>query len=261
MKILSYNLYGSKNTKYPIPIWEERQKNLDINLSNILKDEDIKVLCFQEVNENNIDLVQKICINNNFVILEKYAMRTRTILQYNIIAIKNYIKVENITCIPHGTDDTYANVNKQIIDYGMSDYRTTVFVEFNYNNQKYIIGNVHTDHLSPEGRIKGLNKSLKFLNYTKSDYKIIVGDMNMELDCDEVSEILKNNSEYVILRQNSDYNTKYSYHGYNQNGPYNVDFAIIENNKKECYDYKIIEQEDMMKEGSDHRPIIIAIIK
>ena len=41
----------------------------------------------------------------------------------------------------------------------------------------------------------------------------------------------------------------------------NVDFAFIEKSKKDFYDYKIIKQDDMMKEGSDHRPIIIEIIK
>ena len=28
MKILSYNLYGVKDTDYPIPNWEDRQNNI-----------------------------------------------------------------------------------------------------------------------------------------------------------------------------------------------------------------------------------------
>lgn len=28
MKVLSYNIYGVKNTEYPIPKWEVRQENL-----------------------------------------------------------------------------------------------------------------------------------------------------------------------------------------------------------------------------------------
>ena len=32
MKILSYNVYGVKNTNYPIPKWEDRQKNISRSL-------------------------------------------------------------------------------------------------------------------------------------------------------------------------------------------------------------------------------------
>ena len=64
MKVLSYNIYGVKETKNPIPEWEIRQRNLYHNLNKILKDENIKVLCFQEVNENNMNLLKKIAIKN-----------------------------------------------------------------------------------------------------------------------------------------------------------------------------------------------------
>ena len=54
MKVLSYNIYGVKNTTAPTPKWEVRQENIKRILNNILKDNEIKVCCFQEVNENNI---------------------------------------------------------------------------------------------------------------------------------------------------------------------------------------------------------------
>ena len=54
MKILSYNIYGVKDTTSPIPQWNERQKNIEIIINKLLNDDDIKVCCFQEVNKNNI---------------------------------------------------------------------------------------------------------------------------------------------------------------------------------------------------------------
>ena len=40
---------------------------------------------------------------------------------------------------------------------------------------------------------------------------------------------------------------------------FDVDFAFVENNKINNYEYQIIKQVDMKDEGSDHRPIIITI--
>ena len=68
MKILSYNIYGVKDTKYPIPKWEVRQENINRILNDILQDREIKVCCFQEVNQNNIDLLNKILKNNDLEI-------------------------------------------------------------------------------------------------------------------------------------------------------------------------------------------------
>mgnify|MGYP003571278185 CR=1 FL=1 len=260
MKVLSYNVYGVKETKYPTPIWEERQNNLYINLSNILKDEDIKVLCFQEVNEYNMELITKIINENNFICLEKFPMITESVYQYNIVAVKNDIKVNNVYCLPHGMDTEYKNVNNQVIDYDMSDYRTTVFVEFNYSNKKYLIGNTHTDYISTEGKIKGIVKSLNYMDNIDADYKFVVGDMNMVSHMSEVYNILKQNSNYITLSRSRNFDiTDNSWQGYGTMEQVNVDFAFIEKDKKDLYDYKIIKQQDMMKEGSDHRPIMIDI--
>jgi len=262
MKILSYNVYGVKEPNLPIPSWGERQNNLYINLSNILKDSDIKVLCFQEVNENNMELILKIINENDFICLEKFPMLTESIYQYNIVAIKNGIKIDNICCLPHGKDVEYKNVSEQTIDYEMSDYRTTVFVKFKYNDKTYLIGNTHTDYISTGGKIKGMVKSLNFMDNIVADYKFVVGDMNMVCHMSEVYNILKQNPNYITLSRNENFNiTDNSWHGYGTMEQVNVDFAFIEKSKKDFYDYKIIKQDDMLKEGSDHRPIIIEIIK
>ena len=68
MKVLSYNIYGVKDTESPIPKWEIRQENIKKILSELLKDREIKVCCFQEVNQNNIGLLDDILKNNNLII-------------------------------------------------------------------------------------------------------------------------------------------------------------------------------------------------
>ena len=262
MKILSYNVYGVKEPNLTIPSWEERQKNIYKSLTNILKDEEIKVLCFQEVNENNLELITRIINENDFICMEKFPMITQSIYQYNIVAVKKDINVDKVYCLPHGKDTEYKNVNEQVIDYGMSDYRTTVFVEFKYDNKKYLIGNTHTDYISTEGKIKGCVKSLDYIDNIAADYRFVVGDMNMVSHMSEVYNILKQKTNYTVLSRNQNFNiTDNSWHGYGTMEQVNVDFAFIEKNKKDFYDYKIIKQDDMMKEGSDHRPIIIEIIK
>ena len=89
MKVLSYNIYGVKDTEYPIPEWEIRQKNINRILNILLQDKEIKVCCFQEVNQYNIDLLNEKLKNNNFKILEKFPMKTEKYNQYNIIAIRD----------------------------------------------------------------------------------------------------------------------------------------------------------------------------
>ena len=262
MKILSYNVYGVKNTVYPIPNWEVRQENLYKNINQILEDKDIKVLCFQEVNENNIELLEKIIRENDFICLNKFPMKTETINQYNIIAIKNTndIKVNNVFCLPHGKDEFYKSIEEQNIDYNMSDYRTTVFVELEYKNKKFLIGNIHTDYISTEGKIKGTVKSLNYMDSIEVDYKFIVGDMNMISHMSEVYNILKQNANYTTVSRNKKFDiSDNSWQGYGTQEQVNVDFAFVEKDKKDFYNYTIIKQEDMMKEGSDHRPIIISI--
>ena len=199
MKILSYNVYGVKDTVYPIPSWEVRQENLYKNINQILEDKDIKVLCFQEVNENNIELLEKITKENDFICLEKFPMKTETIKQYNIIAIKNTndIKVNNVFCLPHGKDEVYKTIEEQNIDYNMSDYRTTVFVELEYENKKFLIGNIHTDYISTEGKIKGMVKSLNYMDKQNANYKFIETLKEIGLDNVVSLNIIEELSYYV----------------------------------------------------------------
>ena len=262
MKILSYNVYGKKDVDELIPSWNTRIENLYKIINDILKDDDIKVICFQEVNENNMELITKICNENDFKILEKFAMRTRTIYQYNIIGVKNNvgIDIKNVYCLPHGEDNEYQNVEDQIIYYGMSDYRTTVFTKLEYNGKIYLIGNIHTDYKSAEGIIKGTVKSLDYMDTIDADYKLIIGDMNMVSHMSEAREILRQKTNYIIISKNKKKKlTENSYHGYGINESVNVDFAFVEKSKEEKYDYEIIKQDDILNEGSDHRPIILTI--
>lgn len=263
MKVLSYNIYGVKDTEYPIPKWEIRQENIKRILSNLLKDREIKVCCFQEVNQNNIGLLDEILKNNNFKMLEKFPMKTENYNQYNIIAIRDErgLNINYVYCLPHGKDTEYKNVENQIIDYNMSDYRTTVFVNFEYHNQKYLIGNIHTDYISTEGKIKGTVKSLNYMDLINCDYKLIIGDMNMVCHMSEVYNILKQNNNYTTISRNRRFNIlDNSWHGYGTKEQVNTDFAFIEKNKVNNFEYQIIKQTDMEDEGSDHRPIIIKIL-
>lgn len=262
MKILSYNIYGVLDAKDPIPTWSIRQKNLEVILNNELRDNEIKVCCFQEVNKNNIKLLESILVKNNFIVLEKFPMKTESYNQYNIIAIKKdeNISLKYVHCLPHGSDEEYKNVNKQIIDYGMSDYRTTVFAYFEYKNKKYLIGNIHTDYISTEGKIMGIVKTLNYMDNINAEYKIVLGDMNMVSHMSEVYNILKQKNNYMTLSRSKNFNiSDNSWHGYGTMEQVNVDFAFIEKNMINSYDYKIIKQDNMMDEGSDHRPIIISI--
>lgn len=262
MKILSYNLYGFKNTNKSIPKFEVRQKNIERILNKILIDKDIKVCCFQEVNKNNINLLEKILNNNNFKMLDKFPMKSKTFIQYNIIAIRNEfdLNINFIYCLPHSKDMEYKNIDKQIIDYDMSQYRTTVFVSINYKNINYLIGNIHVDHISIDGKINGTIKSLNYMDKFNYEYKILIGDMNMISHMSEVYNILKQNNNYITLSRNKKFNiTDNSWHGYGIKEQVNIDYAFIEKNKKYNYEYEIIKQNNLLYEGSDHRPIIITI--
>ena len=255
MKILSYNIYGVKDTTSPIPQWDERQKNIEIIINKLLNDDDIKVCCFQEVNKNNIELLENIMAKNNFIILKKFPMRTQSYNQYNIIAIRNEldIRINYVYCLPHGKDVEYKNIDSQVIDYNMSDYRTTVFVCFEYTNKKYLIGNIHTDYISTEGKVKGVIKTLNYMDNIDADYKMVLGDMNMVSHMSEVYNILKQNGSYITLSKSRNFNVSdNSWHGYGTKEQVNVDFAFVKKEMIDCYNYEIIKQDNMMLEGSEN---------
>ena len=93
-----------------------------------------------------------------------------------------------------------------------------------------------------------------------ADYKLIIGDMNMVSHMNEAREILQQKTNYTIISKNKERKVvENSYPGYGLNESVNVDFAFVERSMEEKYDYKIIKQDDMLNEGSDHRPIILTI--
>ena len=92
------------------------------------------------------------------------------------------------------------------------------------------------------------------------DYKLIIGDMNMVSHMSEVYNILKQNDNYTTISRNKKFNiSDNSWQGYGTMEQVNVDFAFIEKNKKDKYDYEIIKQDNLLNEGSDHRPVILTI--
>ena len=178
---------------------------------------------------------------NNFTILEKFPMRTQSYNQYNIIAIKNEldIRINYVYCLPHGKDVEYKNIDNQVIDYNMSDYRTTVFVCFEYTNKKYLIGNIHTDYISTEGKVKGVIKTLNYMDNIGADYKLVLGDMNMISHMSEVYNILKQNGSYITLSKSRNFNVSdNSWHGYGTKEQVNVDFAFVKKEMIDCYNYE-----------------------
>lgn len=260
MKILSYNLYGVKDTEASIPNFGIRCENIKRIMDETLIDDSIKICCFQEVNQNNISLLDSILNNNNFKMLEKFPMKTASYDQYNVIAVKKDIKIDYTYCLPHGADLEYKNIDEQVIDYGMSDYRTTVFVRFLYNNKRYLVGCIHTDYISTDGKIIGTVKSLNYMDNIEADHKILVGDMNMVPHMSEVYNILKQNNNYITLSRSKNFDIDdNSWHGYGTMEQVNVDFAFVLKKMINNYDYYIIKQSDTFDEGSDHRPIIISI--
>ena len=257
MKVLSYNIFCVKEDSRKLP-WDLRQKNLRRILNEILADEDIKVCCFQEVNKLNLTNLQDILSTKGFVIPKKFAMKTDDLPQYNIVAVKKNIKVKNVFCLPHGKDKEYKPLKEQAIDYEMSDYRTTIFVEFEYNNKTYCVGNIHTDYISIEGKIRGSIKSLDYLDKNKSDYKFVVGDMNMVPNMAEAWTVFKYKDNYRIIDGANKFNA-FSYHGYKTECNVNADWAFVPKATSKHYKYSIIKQKSLALEGSDHRPILIEI--
>lgn len=125
---------------------------------------------------------------------------------------------------------------------------------------KDLVGCIHTDYISTDGKIIGTVKSLNYMDNIEADHKILVGDMNMVPHMSEVYNILKQNNNYITLSRSKNFDIDdNSWHGYGTMEQVNVDFAFVLKNMINNYDYYIIKQSDMFDEGSDHRPIIISI--
>lgn len=193
MKICSYNLYGVVNTPEGIPEFQTRLNLLKHKITILMEMTDI--FFFQEVNEHNMDMINKLFRDKPFFIYGKrYPMTTdENTLQYNLIVIKDWLLpyLINVTCLPHGNDVKYMPPEKQIRDYGMSDYRTSLFLHLKINEKTYVLGNTHTDYISIDGKINGVCKSLSYLETYRYDYALLLGDMNMVPHMAECYTILR----------------------------------------------------------------------
>ena len=98
----------------------------------------------------------------------------------------------------------------------------------------YLIGDIHTDYISTDGKIMGTIKSLNYMDETDADYKMIVGDMNMVSHMSEVYNILKAKSNYITISRSGEFNiSDNSWQGYGTKEQVNVDFAFVEKIKKD----------------------------
>ena len=76
----------------------------------------------------------------------------------------------------------------------------------------------------------------------------------------EVYNILKQNNNYTTISRNNVFSiSDNSWQGYGTKEQVNVDFAFIEKKMMKNYNYEIIKQDNIMDEGSDHRPVILTI--
>ena len=256
MKVLSYNVYGVRKLTKKIPSFKHRRKNLKRILNTILTEEKIDVICMQEVNLFNEGFIIFILDRLGYKVLKRFPMRAGLNVQFNLIAIsKHGLKFKKLFSLPHSADKKYKSFWRQKPSYGMSEYRTTFFVEVEDETRSYIIGNTHTDHISEEGRKKGIEKSLTYLDRHKAEVKLLTGDMNTSRESDLISNILKNNPNYELVTKTT--RDILSFHHYGLNKEKDLDFAFI--NKGIPSSYHIIAETSLINEGSDHRPVIIEI--
>lgn len=182
--------------------------------------------------------------------------------QYNIIAVRKDL-ADNIiraTCLPHGKDKRYKFFDKQKISYGMSDYRTTLFLTLDVGNNRYVIGNTHTDNISIEGKVKGILKSLEYMDKQLYTRAVLLGDMNMVPHMAECHTILSHNNNYTALSKDpGNVVPVNSYHGYGINESVNVDFAFVPKETSYNYHWKCYPAMSIEKEGSDHCSVIITV--
>lgn len=276
LKILSYNIFGVKEAGLSgVPDWATRQKNLKKNINTILNENEIDVICLQEVNENNMKLIEDVAEEFNFEVLEKYPMFTEMgILQYNLNLISRR-GVEDISgvCINHNNlvnfqydPNPFMQEMSVKADEEASDYRTTVINIVEKNNCQYLIANIHTDHCSSDLKKRGIERTLEFIqeNVDMNEFlgtQIVVGDMNTVVHLDHVRTVLNKFPRWTTLSKGENFNYLYdhSYHGYGKEESVHVDFAFVPKEHLNKCEYELIKQSDLGNEGSDHRPVIYTI--
>lgn len=267
LKVLSYNLFGAESDSKSVPTWEHRQLMLSNSLHTILNEcyTGVNVAFFQEVNDRNIEMLNKVLEDTGYVIVCKASMVVAGgELQYNVIALHESL-LKYVECTQYVKHDKNSLSGNMVYDCDLSEERATAFVHLRINNKLYILGNIHADHMSIQGKIHGVCKSLGYINNScenASSVGLLLGDMNMITHMAEAQAVLRDKPQFETLsldkaRPNSTHVN--SYHGYGQREEANVDFAFIPKDKANLFKYEILSKKIMEDEGSDHRPVVVTI--
>lgn len=267
MKVVSYNCYGVVNGIDQAPHWDRRLQGIPKVIDNIIAGHDPDIFCFQEVNKFNLNKVSEAMKINGFDSLSLFPMTNKMGFQYNLVYFKSErVKLLSEKCVAHA-DEEYQSPENQVIKYGMSDYRTSILGLFEKGGEKFIVGNTHTDYISPEGKIRGTIKTINEIDKMAGDLKIpkvLVGDFNMVVHMSEMYVILQNAPKnWETLSTPEDMSEKYqSWHGYGSKEEVNPDFAMIDslttNARRKLLDSEhFVEVDDEMIFPSDHHPILV----
>lgn len=267
MKIITYNTYCVVNTQKEIPNFKIRLKNMERYLHEIIKNENPDVMCFQEVTEDNIDIVTDVLTQYGYTHSTLYWLKNPNEGLKNA-ALPIFYKENKVTCIyseciGHVSKYTEDLEKQELLD-GISDFRATNINVFEnlISGETYIIANTHTDYISPKAKYKGIIKSIAELEILLEKYKtatpLLLGDMNMVPHMAEVYKILQNAASWTTINKTIGICDN-SYHGYGVNEPVNVDFGFVRKKDTSLFTHKVLKKENMKDEPSDHRPVVFTI--
>lgn len=263
MKVITYNVYGVPGAIENVPKFEERLKNLEKYLEEILYEEKPNIICFQEVNCHNLKKIESIMENSDYESGEYYYLKNPNLAnQLNPIFYKKGMDLLGDYCLGH-TSNYDKNTEQQKLLLGISDFRgTTINVLRDLNDDIYIIGNTHTDYISSEGKKEGIRRSIIEIENLLKKYPtaipILLGDMNMVAHMAETYQILKLFSAWTTKSKEHQICSQ-SYHGYNNNEAVNCDFAFVRKEDILNFSHKILTKKNIAEEPSDHRPVIYQI--
>ena len=237
--------------------WKNRKKNV----CHFLMEQDLDIICLQEVLKHQLD---DIC-----EFLEDYAYvgvgRTdgAELGEYNPI----FFKKERYECLTNGTfwlSENPDNIGKKGWDALLPRIATWIKLKEVENGKVFIVVNTHLDHKGIRSREKSILQIKDFLRLSSSEYPIILtGDFNSG----EKSQVYKDalmrgfpmNDSYFIAKKRE--GVAYSYHGYGKKNPVSLrsrsDYVFVTYNIS-------VEEINIVKEKStngvylsDHNPVLV----